>query len=210
MGPGLPRFCDQILPLDSAETLISLQFEAEHLDLTPFHNLQTIGFRFTAVQEIVQCLEELDVHLETFDFWLEEIPDPLSTSLFSVPALSHLQRLILGVDFDGGISPLIGRVCAPIWTLSRPLRRIWRMYETWCLFVWGWMLGGGGCLSRLRELESIVWEIDPCVGILEEGSPAGAVEKAFEAIEAKPKMRVEFRNYSRSYGPKSRWTYDDV
>jgi hypothetical protein len=67
----------------------------------------------------------------------------------------------------------------------------------------GMDVGRAQCLSRLRNLNSIQWDIERDGGILGEGPPEEAVAKAFESFEVKLKIRVDTVDYSGGYGLRS-------
>jgi hypothetical protein len=208
----LPEFGAQVLPFDSAETLSVLNFEAglldfDTFDLSPFRNLRHVGFRLSSIGDIIECLQRLDIYLETFDYWIEEVPDPLYTSLFSIPSLSRLKTLILRVEFDGDEPSDPDYVHADMDIVTAITENLQHVRHLVFVCV-GIDVGRVQCLSRLWNLKSIQWDIESNRGILGEGSPKEAVAKAFESFEVKPKIRVDTYDYSGFYGPRSRWTYE--
>jgi hypothetical protein len=217
MDFGLDESVLDILPRESAETLTSVTIghgllpDCMELDLTPYRNLR----HFTCEAEYegdgivtpeFRCLEKVEAYLESFEF-IGKLPK----SIFAHPCFSRLRALTVRGPFRPGPPEL------DVDYVDLCMDRIAEMTETWqylhhIVFVHvGMDVTKLQCLSRLRNLKSITWDVGWFQAYVHGGRGVEqALAKAFESFEVKPRIEVVGNDphYSYgygSYGYKSRW-----
>jgi F-box domain len=206
-----------IFPFNSAETLTSLKIPRGFLDysefkLVQFRKLRHLTFEECLPDQIIRAMQGFDVHLETFEFHIRDLPDlgrPSSYSdyepIFSLPSLAYLQTLtVRGIqdqdpDYDYAANDHIC-ICVPmVYKITNRLQHLTRI-----LFVYvGVDPDELRCLSRLRNLKSITWVLGESF-IWGDRLPEDGLSEAFESFEVKPKIEVVM-DEEFNYGRNSRW-----
>jgi F-box domain len=202
-----------VLPYGSANTLTELKIHRGALDrltfnLAPFLNLKHIDFGNCPQDDIKYCLWTLDVHLETFECDIEDggLVDPLFSEIFTYRSLSWLKSLTLRgqLFFWEDLSAFVDGCMGIVTVVAQHLRPL----EHFSLLNLGMDVGNLECLSRLRNLKSITWELQSDKGYIRgDGLPEEALAKAFKSLAVKPKIEV-FMNGGYRPREKSRWPDD--
>jgi F-box domain len=200
----------RVLPFDSAETFNLLRFEGLEadcldfltFDLTPFRNLRHFYYRDSLDDYIVECLQKLDIYLETFEFFIDEMLDELESTIFSFRSLSRPRSLIIDAEFDWSRThdACIHTHMDIVVAISENLQHINHIVFAGM----GMDLRRVQCLSRLRNLKSIHWELPRYKAVLGEGLPEEVVAKAFESFEVEPEIQITRRDHTSIHGRRTR------
>lgn len=153
-----------------------------------------------------RCLEKVEAYLESFEF-IEELPK----SIFAHPCFSRLRALTVRGRGRPGPPEL------DVDYVDLCMDRITEITENWhylhhILFVHvGMDVTKLQCLSRLRNLKSITWDVGWFQAYVQGGRGVEQVlARAFESFEVKPRIEVvgndpQYSYGHGSYGYKSRW-----